>query len=155
MEFSRTGSVLSTDDGVAFSTRCAFSSLVWDKDGITLGNINHQYFKLLQPQGTIVANSYGLSTRGITVNTGSDTYSSETTFTGIGIWDYSGDYLYGDDVGTIDTFARSIAVLDVRPKGLLNQEDWEIVTNTAGCDYVLSSVSTRGMANNDLVYKGI
>lgn len=155
MEFSRTGSVLSTDDGVAFSTRCAFSSLVWDKDGITLGNINHQYFKLLQPQGTIVANSYGLSTRGITVNTGSDTYSSETTFTGIGVWDYSGDYLYGDDVGTIDTFARSIAVLDVRPKGLLNQEDWEIVTNTAGCDYVLSSVSTRGMANNDLVYKGI
>lgn len=155
MEFSRIGSVLSTDDGVAFSTRCAFSSLVWDKDGITLGNINHQYFKLLQPQGTIVANSYGLSTRGITVNTGSDTYSSETTFTGIGVWDYSGDYLYGDDVGAIDTFAHSIAVLDVRPKGLLNQEDWEIVTSTAGCDYVLSSVSTRGMANNDLVYKGI
>ena len=155
MEFSRIGSVLSTDDGVAFSTRCAFSSLVWDKDGITLGNINHQYFKLLQPQGTIVANSYGLSTRGITVNTGSDTYSSETTFTGIGVWDYSGDYLYGDDVGAINTFARSIAVLDVRPKGLLNQEDWEIVTSTTGCDYVLSSVSTRGMANNDLVYKGI
>jgi hypothetical protein len=155
LEFTRAGAPLTTDNGVAFSTRCAFSSLVWDEDGITLGNINNQYFKLLSPQGTIVANTYGLSKRGVTTNTGSDTFTGETTFTGIGIWDYSGDYLYGDDVGTIDTFASSVEVLRVRPKGLLNQEDWEIVTDTAGCDYYLSSVSTRGMSNDDLIYQGI
>src|SRR6185369_7892456 len=101
---------LTTDDSVPFTTRCAFSSLVWDKDGITLGNINNQYFKLLEPQGSITANTYGLSKRGVTTNTGSDTYEAETTFTGIGVWDYSGDYLYGDDVGTIDSFASSVAV---------------------------------------------
>lgn len=154
LEFTREGALLSSDDGVAFSSRCAFSSLVWDKDGITLGNINNQYFKLLNPVGTITANTYGLSKRGLAIATGSDAYNSETTFTGIGIWDYSGDYLYGDDIGTIDTLSKSIAVLHVRPKGLINQEDWEIVTDTAGCDYILSAVSTRGMANNDLIFRG-
>lgn len=155
LEFTRAGSQTTTDDGVAFSTRCAFSSLVWDKDGISLGNIHNQYFKLLSPVGSIQVNTYGLTKRGATISTGSDTYEIDVTFTGIGIWDYSGDYQYGDDVGSIDIFARSIAVLHVRPKGLLNQEDWEIVTSTAGCDYYLSSVSTRGMANIDLIYQGI
>lgn len=155
LEFTRRGSQTTTDDGVPFRTRCAFSSLVWDEDGITLGNIHNQYFKLLQPKGNITANTYGLSKRGATTNTGSDTYAVEPGFTGIGQWDYSGDYQYGDDVGQIDTFAKSVAVLHVRPKGLLNQEDWEIITEDANCDYLGSSVSTRGMANLDLVYSSI
>lgn len=155
LEFTRAGSQTTTDDGVAWRSRCAFSSLVWDEDGVSLGNINNQYFKLLQPKGNIQANTYGLSKRGAIGSTGSATYAIEVTFTGIGVWDYSGNYQYGDDVGTIGTFANSIAVLHVRPKGLLNQEDWEIITEDAGCDYLLSSVNTRGTANLDLIYKGI
>jgi hypothetical protein len=155
MEFTRAGSQPTTDDGVAFRTRVAFSSLVWDPAGICMGNINKQYFKLLQPRGHIVANTYGLSQRGAVNNTGSDDYTTEVSFTGIGEWDYSGDYLYGDDVGSVDTFASSVAVLKVKPKGLLNQEDWEVVTEDPGCDYLLSAVSTRGMANLDLIYKGV
>lgn len=155
LEFTRAGSQTTSDDGVAWRSRCAYSSLVWDEDGITLGNIHNQYFKLLQPRGNIMVNTYGLTKRGATTDTGSDTYSVDVTFTGIGAWDYSGDYLYGDDPGSIDSFANSVAVLHVRPKGLLNQEDWEIVTEDAGCDYILSAVSTRGMANNDLIYQGI
>lgn len=152
MEFTRAGTQPHTDDGVAFRSRCAFSSLVWDKDGISLGNIHNQYFKLLQPQGSIQANTYGLTKRGATTNTGSDSYSVETSFTGIGIWDYSGDYKYGDEIASVETFAHSVAVLHVRPKGLLNQEDWEIIAESAGCDYLLSSVATRGMSNSDLVF---
>jgi hypothetical protein len=155
LEFTRAGSQTTTDNGVPFKTRCAFSSLVWDQDGLALGNLNNQYFKLLQPRGNIVANTYGLTKRGATRATGSDSYSVDVSFTGIGQWDYSGDYLYGDDVGAVDTYAKSIAVLRVRPKGLLNQEDWEVITEEAGCDYLLSAVSTRGTANNDLIYRGI
>lgn len=155
MEFSRAGTVPHTDDGIAWRSRVAYSSLVWDEDGITLGNIHNQYFKLLQPTGLINANTYGLGKRGSTTNTGSDSYSVEVSFTGIGIWDYSGDYLYGDEIGAVDSFAQSVAVLHVRPKGLLNQEDWEVVAETAGSDYFLSSVSTRGMANLDLIYSGL
>jgi len=155
LEFTRAGSRNTTDDGVAWRSRLAFSSLVWDEDGLSLGNIRHQYFKLLNPAGVIVANSYGLTKRGATSSTGSDTYSIEVTFTGIGQWDYSGNYRYGDEPGTIGTFAKSVAVLDIRPKGLLNQEDWELVTTQAGCDYLLSAVSTRGTANIDLVYSGL
>lgn len=154
LEFTRAGSTTTTDDGVAWRSRCAFSSLVWDEDGISLGNIHNQYMKLLQPRGNIIGNTYGLTKRGATISTGSDTYSVDVSFTGIGQWDYSGDYLYGDDPGAIDTFAKSIAVLHLRPKGLLNQEDWEIITEEANCDYVLSSVATRGTANLDLIYKG-
>jgi len=155
LEFTRAGSTPHTDDGVAWRSRVAFSSLVWDPDGISLGTIHNQYFKLLQPTGGITANTYGLSKRGQTSNTGTATYSVEVSFTGIGIWDYSGNYQYGDDIGNVNSFAQSIAVLRVRPKGLLNQEDWELIGETAGTDYYLSSVSTRGMANLDLVYQGL
>jgi len=155
MEFTRTGTVPSTDDGVAWRWRLAFSSLVWDEDGITLGNINNQYFKLLEPTGSIAANTYGLSKRGVTVDTGGDSYSVSVSFTGIGVWDYSGDYQYGGEVGTIDSTAQSVAVLRVRPKGLLNELDWEVVGESAGTGCFISAVSTRGMANNDLVYQGI
>jgi hypothetical protein len=155
MEFTRAGTTPHTDDGVAWSSRVAFSSLVWDPDGITLGNIHNQYFKLIQPTGGITANTYGLSKRGATTNTGTASYSVEVSFTGIGQWDYSGNYQYGDDIGAVTSFAQSVAVLHVRPKGLLNQEDWEVVASTAGTDYLLSAVSTRGMANLDLIYQGL
>lgn len=155
MEFTRAGTIPHTDDGIAWSSRCAFSSLVWDPDGISLGNIHNQYFKLIQPTGQITANTYGLSKRGQTTNTGTDSYSVEVSFTGIGQWDYSGNYQYGDDIGNVNSFAQSVAVLHVRPKGLLNQEDWEILGSTAGTDYSLSAVSTRGTANLDLIYQGL
>lgn len=155
LEFSRTSSNTTQDDGVAFSTRVAFSSLVWDPDGISLGNIHNQYFKLLQPRGAITANAYGLSKRGATTDVGTDTYSANTTVVGYDEWNYDSTNLYDDDPGEINLLARSIAVLHLRPRGLLNQEDWEVVTTAANCDYYLSSVSTRGTANLDLIYKGI
>jgi hypothetical protein len=155
MEFTRAGSTTTTDDGIPWRSRVAFSSLVWDEDGITLGNVSKCYFKLLQPRGNITANTYGLTKRGATTNNGTDAYAVEVSFTGIGEWDYSGDYLYGDDVGQIDTFANSVAVLEVKPKGLVNQLDWEVITEGGNCDYILSAVNTRGMANNDLIYQGI
>ncbi len=152
LEFTRTGSQSTTDDGVPWRSRCAFSSLVWDEDGVSLGNIHNMYFKLLQPKGAIQVNTYGVSRRGATADSGSDSYSAETSFTGIGVWDYSGDFQYGDDIGTIETFGNDVAVLHVRPKGLLNQLDWEVITEGAGADYLLSAVNTRGMANDDLIF---
>jgi len=146
MQFTRAGTISHTDDGVAWSSRCAFSSLVWDPDGISLGNIHNQYFKLLSPTGQITANTYGLSKRGSTTNTGNAAYNIEVSFTGVGQWDYSGDYQYGDDIGNVNSFAQSVAVLHVKPKGLVNQSDWEVLGSTAGTDYFLSAVSTRGTA---------
>ena len=155
LEFTRAGSATTSDDGVPWRSRCAFSSLVWDADGITLGNIHNMYFKLLQPRGSIQANAYGVSKRGVTSNTSTDSFSAETSFTGIGQWDYSGDYQYGDDPGEVTVYSTDVAVLHVRPKGLLNQLDWEVITDTGSCDYLLSSVSTRGASNNDLIFAGI
>lgn len=154
LEFTRTGSNTTCDDGVAWTSRLAFSSLVWDQDGITLGNIKNQYFKFLDPRGTILINTYGLSKRGSIVDTGSESYSTGISFTGYDVWGYDSTDLYDDDPGVIDTIVKSVAVVPVKPKGLLNQEDWEIITEESGCDYILSSVNTRGMANLDLIYQG-
>jgi hypothetical protein len=154
LEFTRAGAVTTQDDGKAWRSRIGFSSLVWDEDGITMANIRNQYFKLLQPKGRIVANAYGLSKKGLTDAVGSDTYVTETSFTGIGQWNYSGDYRYGDDPGEIDTFGKSLAVLKIKPKGLLNQLDWEIVTEDENCDYFLSAVNTRGIGHQNLIYQG-
>jgi len=155
LEFTRAGTQTTQDDGVPWRSRCAFSSLVWDEDGISLGNVNNMYFKLLQPKGTIRASTYGVSKRGTTSDTGSDTFNASISFSGYDVWNYDNGNLYDDDPGTLTVVGKSLDVLHIRPKGLLNQLDWEVVTETANCDYLLSSVNTRGTANIDLVYKGI
>lgn len=154
LEFTRAGAMTTQDDGVPFRTRVAFSALVWDEDGVTMANIRNQYAKLLQPKGHITMNAYGLSRKGLTDAVGSDDFVVETSFTGIGQWDYSGDYQYGDDVGEIDSFGKSVAVLRIKPKGLLNQLEWEIVTEDANCDYYLAAVNTRGIVHINLIYNG-
>ena len=61
---------------------------------------------------------------------------------------------YDEDPGAVDTYGQSIAVLQVKPKGLLAQLDWEVLGSTSGTDYTLSAVNTRGMSLDELVYKG-
>ena len=119
-----------------------------------MANIRNQYAKVLYPRGYIAMNSYGLSQKGESNAVGDDTFMTETSPTGIGQWDYSGDYQYGDDPGQIQVFAKSSAVLKTKPKGLLNQLSWEIITQGANCDYYLSSVNTRGTGHTNLIYKG-
>ena len=60
---------------------------------------------------------------------------------------------YGDDPGEIKTFGKGVAVLRVKPRGLLNQMDWEVVAETAGTDYILSAVNTRGFALSELTLR--
>lgn len=158
LEFTRAGGITHQDDNVAFSSRVAFSSLVWDEDGLSLGKIRNQYFKLLQPRGQITANATGLSRKGVQDAAGTASYQSTTTPTGIGQWQYGDAFLakdaaykYGDDVGNINTYGKSVAVLKIKPKGLLAQLDWEVVANTSGVDYKLSAVNTKGFALEDLV----
>lgn len=152
LEFTR-ASQPHQDDGVAWRSRVAFEALVWDEDGVILGSIRNQYFKLLFPKGSITVNSYGLTRKGVQVAGGSDMFTTSTSFTGIGQWDYSGNYRYGDDPGNIVAFGASVAVLKVKPKGLLAQLEWEIVANTTNTDYILSAVNTKGFALDDLVLR--
>lgn len=154
LEFTRAGTTPTTDDGVAFRTRCAFSSLTWDEDGITLATIRKQYAKLLNPRGAIVMNAYGLSRKGLNTQAVTDSFTTDVSYTGIGQWDYSGNYKWGDDPGAVTSFGKSLALLKVRPKGLIVQLDWEIITETANCDYYLGTVNTRGIGHPDLIYNG-
>ncbi len=160
LEFTRAGSVTHSDDNVAWRSRVAFQSLVWDEDGITLGKIRNQYFKLLEPKGTVTANATGLTRKGVQQAAGTDTFTVTTTATGVGAWQYGGAFLpskaahyYGQDVGNVSSYGKSIAILRIKPKGLLAQMDWEVVADTIGSDYTLSAVNTRGFALDDLILK--
>lgn len=147
LEFTR--SVATEDDGVAFETRCAYSSLVWDEDGLVMANIRKQYYKFLNPRGQINVSVYGLDKNGITNAIGSEVFTQQVSFTGIGVWDYSGNYQYGDSIGTITVFGKSIGAQKVKTNAkMINQLDWEINTNTVGCDYLLSAVRTIGTTND-------
>lgn len=160
LEFTRAGAQTHQDDGVAWRSRAAFQSLVWDEDGITLGSVRNLYAKLLFPKGQIAMNASGLTRKGVQIAAGSDNFTTTTTYTGIGQWLY-GDALlqknaawkYGDDPGEIKTFGKGVAVLRVKPRGLLNQMDWEVVSETAGTDYILSAVNTRGFALSELTLR--
>lgn len=153
LEFTRAGAQPHQDDGVPWRSRIAFESLVWDEDGIILGKIRNQYYKLLDPKGTVTANATGLTRKGVQQSVGSDTFTTNTTPTGIGQWRYSAGYWYGKDPGQIKTYGKSVAILTVKPKGLLAQLDWEVVGDLAGTDYTLSAVNTRGHALDELILK--
>ena len=160
LEFSRAGVQPHQDDGVGWKSRVAFESLVWDEDGIMMGKIRNQYFKLLEPRGEITANATGLTRRGAESNAGSDTFTANVTATGIGAWLYGGAFLskdaawkYGDDPGEVNSYGKSVAVLRIKPKGLVAQLDWEVIGETTGTDYTLSAVNTRGYALDNLVLK--
>lgn len=153
LEFTRAGSQTHQDDGVAFTSRVAFESMVWDEDGLNMAKIRRQYYKFLFPKGTIEVNTTGLSRSGIEQSTGSDSYTTSTTFTGVGDWLYSVGNQYGDDPGIVNTFGTSVAILEVKPKGLLAQMDWEVVADTVNTDYILSSVNTRGFTLDELVMR--
>lgn len=153
LEFTRAGAQTHQDDGVAWRSRAAFQSLVWDEDGITLGSVRNLYAKLLFPKGQIAMNASGLTRKGVQIAAGSDNFTTTTTYTGIGQWMYSAGHKYGDDPGEIKTFGKGVAVLRVKPRGLLNQMDWEVVSETAGTDYILSAVNTRGFALSELTLR--
>lgn len=153
LEFTRAGSETHQDNNVAWTSRIAFESMVWDDDGIIMGKIRRQYYKFLFPKGTISVNTTGLTRSGATSATGSDSFTTTTTLTGVGVWLYSDAHQYGEDVGVVNTYGKSIAILEVRPKGLLGQLDWEVTSSTKGTDFILSSVSTRGFALDELILR--
>jgi hypothetical protein len=161
LEFTRAGAQTHQDDDVAWRSRVAFESMVWDEDGITLGSIRNQYFKFLFPKGLIQVNATGLTRKGVQTSAGSDTFSVTTSKTGWGQFLYGVDTLltpnkvhqYGEATGTINTYGTSATVLRIKPKGLLNQLSWEVIGDTSGTDYILSAVNTKGFALDDLVIK--
>lgn len=160
LEFTRAGSQTHQDDNVAWRSRAAFESLVWDEDGIILGSVRNLYAKLLFPKGTINFNAAGLTREGVQTAAGSDVFTTTTTFTGIGQWMYGSAFAladsapkYGDDPGEIKTFGKSVAVLRIKPRGLLNQLDWEITGETPGTDFIVSAVNTRGFALDELTLR--
>lgn len=152
LEFTRKGAQTHQDDGVGWRSNVGFSSLTWDEDGLNLGSIRNQYFKLLFPKGTINANATGLTRKGITTSVGSDSYTVTTTPTAYDEWVYD-MFEYDEDPGVVETYGKSVAVLRIKPRGLLNQLDWNVTADTPGSDYVLSAVNTRGFAIDQLTLK--
>ena len=110
------------------------------------------YFKFLFPKGVINVNVNGLSRKGLKSSAGSDTFNVTTANVGYDqmTWD---NHVYDEAPGNIGVYAKSVAVLRVKPKGLLNQLDWEVVADSPGTDYYLSAVNTRGYALDDLIIK--
>ncbi len=152
LEFTRAGAQTHQDDDVAWRSRVAFDAMVWDKDGITLGNVRNQYFKFLQPKGQIQVNAVGLTRKGVQQSAGSDTFLVTTTFTGYDIWMYD-EKMYDADPGNIESFGKSVSVLRIKPKGLLSQLSWEIIGETVGTDYIHSATNTRGWYSEELIMK--
>jgi len=146
LEFSR--SVATQDNGIPFRTRVAHEGLVWSDSGMTMGAIQEQRFKLLQPAGTIQINSFGLDEDGQVNTLATDTFTQTASFTGWGqlLWsDGELPSMWSDDVGMINFTTTQVHVTSLEIDETLNQLGWEVITDTAGCDYSLSTVNTRGI----------
>jgi len=146
LEFSR--SVYTQDNGVAFRTRVAHEGMVWSDSGMTMGAIQEQRFKFLQPAGTIQVNSFGLDEDGAVNTLGSETYTQTASFTSWNEMAYSDGELpslYSGDVGMIDYTSTGVAIVTLEVDETVNQLGWEVITDTTDCDYYLSTTHTNGI----------
>lgn len=144
LEFSR--SVYTQDNGVAFKTRVAHEGIVWNNSGMTMGAIQEQRFKFLQPTGTIVVNAFGLDEDGAVNTLSTDTFTPQSSFTGYAQLLYSDGYSeYSGNIGIINFTSKQVDVRTLEVDETLNQLGWEVTTDTAGCDYLLSTVLTTGV----------
>jgi hypothetical protein len=146
LKFSR--SVATQDNGIPFNTRVAHEGLVWGDSGMTMAAIQDMRFKLLQPSGTIKINTFGLDEDGETNTLAVDTFTQTSSFTAWGQMNWSDGELpsmWSADIGVINFTSTAIQVVLLEVDETLNQVGWEIITDTAGCDYYLSSVLTRGI----------
>lgn len=146
LAFSR--SVSTQDNSVAFRTRVAHEGIVWDDNGMTMGAIQEQRFKLLQPVGTIQINSFGLDEDGAVDTLATESFTQTASFTSWNDMQYSDGLLpalYSGDVGAIDYTSTTVTVVTLEIDETLNQLGWEIVTDTIDCDYYLSTVNTKGI----------
>ena len=143
-EFTRSGTA-TTDFGTAFRTRLATGSMVFDKAGVTMAAIEKLRLKLLYPKGSIQINVYGLGEDGAVAALGSETYTQTVSFTGWGQLLYSDGYsMYSDDIGVVDFYSSSVAVIPVEVDEVVNELKTEVITEGANCDYFLSAVHTKG-----------
>ena len=150
LAFSR--SVNTQDNGIAFRTRVAYEGIVWSDSGMTMGAIQNQRFKLLQPSGTIQINTFGLGEDGGVETIASTSFTQESSFTGWGDMRWSDGSVpseWSGDVGIIDFTSAKVQVVDIEINEILNQLGWEIITDTANCDYYLSTVLTTGIEVTD------
>ena len=144
LKFSR--SVMTQDNGIAFRTRAANEGLVWSDNGMTMGAIQEQRFKLLQPTGTINIRSFGLNEDGAVDTLSASTFTQTASFTAWNDYEYSDGYVeYSADVGVIDYTSIQMTVITNEIDETLNQLGWEIMTDTIDCDYCLSTVHTTGV----------
>ena len=146
LKFSR--SVATQDNGVGFRTRVAHEGLVWDDNGMTMAAIQEQRFKFLEPVGTINVNSFGLNEDGLVDTLSSEVFTQTASPTGWGdlLWsDDSPASMYSDDVGPINFFTKAVQVITLEVDETVNQLGWEVTTDQPDCDYLLSTVHTRGI----------
>lgn len=146
-------SIPTQDNGVAFSTTLASGSMVFDKGGVAMFSSYYTYFKFLYPLGIINVDISGITedapnTSTLLVSGSVDAEGSESRG-GYGQMLYSNPtanlpITYSGDIGTITQVADTINVLDLEVDAIVNQQSWEITTNEANCDYLLSSVTTTG-----------
>jgi len=138
-------SVMTQDNGVPFRTRVAHEGLVFSDDGMSMGAIQNQRFKFLQPVGEVKAEAFGLDEDGAVNTLASEVYTQTSSFTGWNQWMYSDGNEWSGDVGEVNYTAKQVSVIPLEIDETLNQLGWQVTTEKADCDYSLSAVLTTGV----------
>jgi len=146
LEFTR--AVAHQDNGTAFRSRVAHEGMVWSDSGMTMAAIQEQRFKLLQPAGNILINSFGLNEDGAVDTLASETYTQQTSPTAYGQFAYSDGafpYAYSGDIGAIDYTSTGVGVVTLEIDETVNQLGWEVIGEEVDLDYLLSTTHTTGV----------
>ncbi len=151
LDLNRT-STPTQDNGVVFSTDLASGAMTFDKGGVAMFSSYYTYFKFLYPQGTLNIGVYGNTESNNTSQLlANDTINYQAIVSRVGYgqmtWSNPAALLpttYSGKVGPVTVTTVNMDVQPLEIDEIVNQQSWEITTNTVGCDYLLSSVTTTG-----------
>jgi hypothetical protein len=140
------------DNGEPFVTDLRSGAMVFDKGGVAMFSSYFTYFKFLAVQGVIDVSIDGIvqdSNVAQTLVTGQINAQAQISRTAFGQMTFSNPganlpITFSGNVGPVIQTSVAAQTLPLEVDEIVNQESWEITTNQAGCDYLLSSVTTTG-----------
>lgn len=150
LEFNR--SAASEDDGVPFRSRLAGHIATFDESGLQMAAIEMRRFLLIRPQGKININIYGLGEDGEAITgIANEEINPAVDPTGWSDMEWSQEE-WSAEIGPVGSLAKSIIPVPIEVDETVCQLSYDIVTETAGCDYVLHSEQTVGKLIPGLFY---
>ena len=150
LEFDKAAA--STDDGEPFKTRLAGTTLTFDETSLQMASVETKRFSLIRPRGDINFKISGLGEDAEAITgLASERINPGTLPTGWSDAEWSAEE-FSYELPPAEILSKQLVPVPIDVDEIVCQLNWEITTETAGCDYTLHGEKTDGKIIPNLFY---